>query len=98
MARRLKATPARAATQAKPPARRLKTGQQAAIVLARSDAPLLAREVQQRALRLFRAKPSGLGRAGAIISGLGITTAGYVGIKVKAAIAKPDQGLQLQTT
>jgi glucosyl-dolichyl phosphate glucuronosyltransferase len=47
---------------------------------------------------VFRGRPSGLGRAGAIIAGLGMTAAGYASTKLSAAIAKPDQGPQLQTT
>lgn len=38
---------------------------------------------------LFRGRPDGLGRAGAIIAGLGMTTAGYVAGKLKGAAAKP---------
>jgi glycosyltransferase involved in cell wall biosynthesis len=47
---------------------------------------------------LFRGRPAGLGRAGAIIAGLGMTAAGYIATKLNAAIAKPDQAPQLQTT
>ncbi|TVZ07117.1 glycosyltransferase family 2 protein [Trebonia kvetii] len=47
---------------------------------------------------VFRGHPSGLGRAGAIIAGLGMTAAGYVGVKMKTATAKPDQAPQFQTT
>jgi glycosyltransferase involved in cell wall biosynthesis len=47
---------------------------------------------------LFLGKPSGLGRAGAIIAGLGMTGAGYIGAKLSAVTAKRDQARQLQTT
>jgi glycosyltransferase involved in cell wall biosynthesis len=47
---------------------------------------------------LFRGRPAGLGRAAAIIAGLGMTAVGYIGTKLNAAIAKPDQAAQLQTT
>jgi glucosyl-dolichyl phosphate glucuronosyltransferase len=47
---------------------------------------------------LFRGRPAGLGRAGAIIAGLGMTAVGYVAAKLSAATAKPDQVPQLQTT
>ena len=47
---------------------------------------------------LFRGRPAGLGRAGAIIAGLGMTIAGYVLSKLNAVTAKPDQVPQLQTT
>ncbi|MGH8129012.1 MAG: hypothetical protein ACRETC_11750, partial [Gammaproteobacteria bacterium] len=46
----------------------------------------------------FRGHPSGLGRAGAIIVGLGITAVGYIATKLNTAIAKPDQVPQLQTS
>jgi glycosyltransferase involved in cell wall biosynthesis len=38
---------------------------------------------------LFRGRPDGLGRAGAIIAGLAMTTAGYVAGKLKDAATKP---------
>ena len=44
------------------------------------------------------AAPVGLGRAGAIIAGLGMTAVGYIGAKLSAATAKPDQAPRLQTT
>ena len=47
---------------------------------------------------LFRGRPAGLGRAGAIIAGLGMTAVGYIGAKLRAATAKPDRAPQLQTT
>jgi glycosyltransferase involved in cell wall biosynthesis len=47
---------------------------------------------------LFRGRPSGLGRAGAIIAGLGMTAFGYIGARLSGATAKPDQVPQLQTT
>lgn len=47
---------------------------------------------------VFRGHPSGLGRAGAIIAGLGMTAAGYAGVKVKTATSKSDQAPRLETT
>jgi len=47
---------------------------------------------------LFRGRPSGLGRAGAIIAGLGMTAFGYNRRQAKRASAKSDQVPQLQTT
>jgi glucosyl-dolichyl phosphate glucuronosyltransferase len=47
---------------------------------------------------LFRGDPSGLGRAGAIIAGLGMTAAGYLGAKVRAATTRPGQAPRRQTT
>jgi glucosyl-dolichyl phosphate glucuronosyltransferase len=47
---------------------------------------------------VFRGHPSGFGRAGAIIAGLGMTAIGYAGAKLRSATAKPDQAPQLQTT
>jgi glycosyltransferase involved in cell wall biosynthesis len=47
---------------------------------------------------LFRGRPAGLGRAGAIIVGLGMTAVGYIGTKLNAVTAKADQAPQLQTT
>jgi glycosyltransferase involved in cell wall biosynthesis len=47
---------------------------------------------------LFRGRPAGLGRACAIITGLGMTSVGYIGTKLKAAIVKPDRVPQPQTT
>jgi hypothetical protein len=47
---------------------------------------------------LFRGRPAGLGRAGAIITGLGMTAVGYIGTKLNAVTAKADQAPQLQTT
>jgi hypothetical protein len=38
---------------------------------------------------LFRGRPDGLGRAGAIIAGLAMTAAGYVVAKLQDAAAKP---------
>ncbi len=39
---------------------------------------------------LFRGQPSGLGRAGAIIAGLGVTALGFIAAKLNAATVKPD--------
>lgn len=47
---------------------------------------------------LFRGKPSGLGRAGAIIAGLTVTTAGYLSAKLSQIAAKPKDTLQSQAT
>jgi glucosyl-dolichyl phosphate glucuronosyltransferase len=47
---------------------------------------------------LFRGRPGGLGRAGAIVAGLSMTAAGYIGAKLNAATAKSDQEPQRQTT
>ncbi|TVZ07119.1 glycosyltransferase family 2 protein [Trebonia kvetii] len=47
---------------------------------------------------LFRGHPAGLGRAGAIIVGLGTTAVGYIGARLYAPKAKSDQAPQLQTT
>jgi hypothetical protein len=47
---------------------------------------------------LFRGHPEGLGRAGAIIAGLGMTAAGYIGAKLGAVTAKPGRAPRLQTT
>jgi len=47
---------------------------------------------------LFRGRPAGLGRAGAIIAGLGMTAIGYIGTKLTRATAKPDPAPQPQTT
>jgi glycosyltransferase involved in cell wall biosynthesis len=47
---------------------------------------------------LFHGRPTGLGRAGAIIAGLCMTTAGYIGAKLNAFTSKPDQVSQLRTT
>ncbi len=47
---------------------------------------------------LFRGRPAGLGRAGAIIAGLGMTAAGYIGTKLGAITAKPGRVPRLQTT
>lgn len=47
---------------------------------------------------LFRGRPAGLGRAGAIIAGLGMTAVGYIGAKLSAATTKPDRVPRLQTT
>ena len=47
---------------------------------------------------LFRGHPSGLGRAGAIIAGLGMTAIGYIGAKIKAVTAEPGQRPQPQAT
>lgn len=47
---------------------------------------------------VFRGRPSGLGRVGAIIAGLGMTAAGYVGTKLNTTTAKPDQVPQFQAT
>jgi glycosyltransferase involved in cell wall biosynthesis len=46
---------------------------------------------------LFRGRPAGLGRAGAIIAGVSVTAAGYVAGKLNQVTAKPDQAPQLQT-
>lgn len=46
---------------------------------------------------LFRGQPSGLGRAGAIVAGLGMTGFGYIGAKLSAVTARPDQAPQPQT-
>lgn len=44
--------------------------------------------VAQGAADLFRGRPSGLGRAGAIIAGLGATTAGFLSAKLNRVAAK----------
>lgn len=46
----------------------------------------------------FRGDPSGLGRAGAIIAGLGMTAVGYLGVKIRPGTAKSDRAPRLQTT
>jgi GT2 family glycosyltransferase len=47
---------------------------------------------------LFRGRPTGLGRASAIIAGVSVTAAGYLAGKLNQVNAKPDQAPQLQTT
>jgi glycosyltransferase involved in cell wall biosynthesis len=47
---------------------------------------------------LFRGRPAGLGRAGAIIAGLSLTALGYIAAKLNAVTVKPDQVPQLQTS
>jgi GT2 family glycosyltransferase len=45
---------------------------------------------------LFRGRPSGLGRAGAIIAGLAVTSAGFASAKFNGITAKPEHELQPQ--
>jgi hypothetical protein len=47
---------------------------------------------------LFRGRPAGICRAGAIVAGLSMTAAGYIGAKLSAASAKRGQVPQLRTT
>jgi glycosyltransferase involved in cell wall biosynthesis len=47
---------------------------------------------------LFRGRPAGLGRAGAIIAGVSVTAAGYAAARFNQVSAKTDQAPQLQTT
>jgi glucosyl-dolichyl phosphate glucuronosyltransferase len=47
---------------------------------------------------LFRGRPSGIGRAAAIIAGVSVTAAGYLRGKVSQAVAQSDPVPQLQAT
>jgi glycosyltransferase involved in cell wall biosynthesis len=47
---------------------------------------------------LFRGRPEGIGRAGAIIAGFSVTGIGYLGAKLGRLSAKRDQAPQLQTS
>jgi glucosyl-dolichyl phosphate glucuronosyltransferase len=47
---------------------------------------------------LFRGRPAGLGRAGAIIAGLSLTAVDYIATKLNAVTVKSDQVPQLQTS
>ena len=58
----------------------------------------LPRGVFKGVAELFRGQPAGLGRAGAIIAGLGMTVAGYAGARLNAATVRPGRASRLRTT